>query len=421
MEAAAAKEVTRSEIRRGQVLLALLLTLLALVFLLVAIGEDDRADFALRAAVGATFLAVFAIYEGFVLVLLRRWRAEGRSSGRRFRYLNTFIEVSFAPAVIFFTGVIGPLGLQTLHSPMPLLAFIPIALSALYLDFWLCAFAGIVAGAEIFALSVIGGRTMVVPEGWEILASPSTYSVKAALFVLAGLSAGFVARHARRQMVAATRSVAERDRAVSMFGQHVSPQIADLLLSQPTEFEAVEREACIMFLDIRDFSRIAGERTPAEVVEYLNTLFGELIHSVNEHGGIVNKFLGDGFMAVFGAPVHDAGASHRAVETSLEMLDIIEELNEAGSIPQTRVGIGLHTGEVVTGNVGSSERKEYTIIGDAVNLASRIEQATKQFGALLLVSEAVMDRLDDATYPAEDLGEVELKGQSYPARLYQLA
>jgi adenylate cyclase len=105
----------------------------------------------------------------------------------------------------------------------------------------------------------------------------------------------------------------------------------------------------------------------------------------------------------------------------MEMLRIVETLNTEERIPPTRIGIGLHLGEAVTGNVGSSERKEYTIIGDVVNLASRIEQATKPFNARLLVSEAVRQQLDPARYPAEDLGEVELKGQAKPARLYRLA
>jgi len=421
MEDAASGEVIRSEIRRAQVMLGVMLLLLVLVLVVVSGGSDGTTDFALRAALSSVFLALFALYEVVVFLLLRRWRDQGRSSGWKFRYLNTLVEVSGAPGLILLVGMSGGTGLKTLFAAAPLLAFVPIVLSTLYLDFWLCVFAGAVACAEIFGLSVFAAGTLDIPSGWEILASPATYTVKSAVFLVTGLACGFIAVQTRRQMVAATRSVAERDRAVSMFGQHVSPQVAELLLSQPTEFEAVEREACIMFLDIRDFSKIAGERTPTEVVEYLNVLFGALIQSVNEHHGIVNKFLGDGFMAVFGAPVDDAGASLRAVESSIDMLEIIEGLNEAGSIPHTRVGIGLHTGEVVTGNVGSSERKEYTIIGDAVNLASRIEQATKQFGANLLVSEAVLGRLSEGTYSAEDLGDVELKGQSKPARLYRLA
>jgi adenylate cyclase len=424
MEAAAAGEVMRSEIRRTQVMLGLVAMILGLVIFLVLTSVDNPVGFLPRAWLAIAALTGLVAYEGVVLFALGRWRRAGRSSGRLFRYGHTFAEVTFGPALVLASALLLGLGsgsAQLLQGATPWVAFIPIALSALYLDFWICAFAGTIAAIEFQALSVLTNSGAVAPEGWDILTAVSTYSVKSGLLFVTGLAAAFVAMNARRQMIAATRSVAERDRAVSMFGQHVSPQVAELLLTQPSDLEAEERESCIMFLDIRDFSKIAGERTPSEVVEYLNTLFGELIEAVNEHGGIVNKFLGDGFMAVFGAPVASEGAPLRAVEASMELLEIVERLNDAGSIPHTRVGIGLHTGDVVTGNVGSSDRKEYTIIGDAVNLASRIEQATKQFKANLLVSEAVYSALDAETFPAEDLGDVELKGQANPAHLFRLA
>jgi adenylate cyclase len=152
----------------------------------------------------------------------------------------------------------------------------------------------------------------------------------------------------------------------------------------------------------------------------LNTLFSEAIAIVNRHEGFVNKFLGDGFMAVFGAPVNDPQASRHATAAAAEILGMVERYNLAKSIPPTRLGIGLHVGRAVTGNVGSASRKEYTIIGDAVNLAARIEQATKQFQTPLLVSDAVWKHLDAAAWRGEDLGEVTLKGQARPTRLFKL-
>jgi adenylate cyclase len=154
---------------------------------------------------------------------------------------------------------------------------------------------------------------------------------------------------------------------------------------------------------------------------YLNTLFDFMIDVVNKHHGIVNKFLGDGFMAVFGAPIDDAEHCRHAVNASREILERLDRLNAAGKIHPTRVGIGLHVGEAVTGNVGSTDRKEYTIIGDVVNLASRLEQATKDFQARLLVSEEVRRSLDAAMPGVEELGPVMLKGQPNPARIFKIA
>jgi adenylate cyclase len=215
--------------------------------------------------------------------------------------------------------------------------------------------------------------------------------------------------------------VQERDRAVRIFGEYVSPQIADKLLHQPVELGGELRNVCVMFLDIRNFSRYAAGEKPQTVMAYLNTLFDFMIDVVNQHHGLVNKFLGDGFMALFGAPLDDAERCVHAVDASLEILERLDRMNAAGTIHPTRVGIGLHMGEAVTGNVGSAERKEYTIIGDIVNVASRLEQATKEFHARLLISEAVRRGLAPTLTGIEDLGPVTLKGQPGPARIFKVA
>jgi adenylate cyclase len=233
--------------------------------------------------------------------------------------------------------------------------------------------------------------------------------------------AGFVANQLRGQLVRVIATLEERDRAISIFGQHVSAEVAELLLRQPIDFAAQEGEVCVMFLDIRDFSLLANERSPTEVMEYLNTLFGYMIPVVNQDHGVINKFLGDGFMAVFGAPLHDEKQCHHAVTAALEILRHVDELNAQGRIPPTRLGIGLHLGRVITGNVGGAERKEYTVIGDAVNLASRIEQATKQLPARLLISETVATAIAGDGFVSQDTGLIELKGQAHSVRLFKLA
>jgi len=255
----------------------------------------------------------------------------------------------------------------------------------------------------------------------SMLTSPQQYAIKCLLLVVSGLIAGFVANQLRRQLTRAIATLQERDRAISIFGQHVSAEVAELLLRQPLDFTAQEGDVCVMFLDIRDFSRLANDRSPSKVMSYLNILFGFMIPAINEHHGIINKFLGDGFMAVFGAPIQDDQQCRHAVNAAMKILRHMEQLNTERHIPATRIGIGLHIGRVMTGNVGGGERKEYTIIGDAVNLASRIEQATKQLGAQLLVSQAVMKLIDGVGYFAQGMGMIELKGQAQPAHLFKLA
>jgi len=156
-------------------------------------------------------------------------------------------------------------------------------------------------------------------------------------------------------------------------------------------------------------------------VDYLNSLFSFMIDSVNKHDGIVNKFLGDGFMAVFGAPISDTRDCRNAVAASLEIVEKIEAMSTSGEIAPTRIRIGLHAGEAVTGNVGSSARKEYTIIGDVVNLVSRLEQLNKQFGSRVLISETVAVRLDGLADGATPHDAIQVKGCEQPVRVYELA
>jgi adenylate cyclase len=336
------------------------------------------------------------------------------------RFVNAFVETSI-PTVMLFMAVslMGPR--DALGSPAFLLYFFFILLSILRLDVRLCLFTGLVAAVEhfIFMYVVIG---TLDPEVQSSFWRTPVFNISRSLILfVAGLVAALVTREIRRQVELSLRTVQDRDRAVRIFGQYVSPQIAEKLLHQPVDLGGELRNVCVMFLDIRNFSSYAAGERPEAVMAYLNTLFDFMIDVVNEHHGIVNKFLGDGFMAVFGAPIEDAERCAHAVGASLEILERLDRLNAAGKIHPTRVGIGLHMGEAVTGNVGSNDRKEYTIIGDVVNLASRLEQATKDFQARLLISEAVRRSLDAAMSGVEDLGPVPLKGQPNPARIFKVA
>ena len=146
-----------------------------------------------------------------------------------------------------------------------------------------------------------------------------------------------------------------------------------------------------------------------------------MIDIVNRHHGIINKFLGDGFMAVFGAPLSEGSDCLNGVAAAREILLRIEEEVANRTILPTTVGIGLHAGEAVTGSIGSSLRREYTVIGDVVNLASRIEKLNKHFKSQLLISEMVWQALGDAATDAVPMGQVQVRGREEGIGIYQLA
>ena len=233
---------------------------------------------------------------------------------------------------------------------------------------------------------------------------------------------GLVALQLKKRMIAAYQIATERNQIVQMFGEHVSPAVVDTLLARDGDLKSEKQNVCVMFLDIRNFTAFAEKRSPEEVVDYLDTLFEFMIEIVNRHQGIINKFLGDGFMAVFGAPVSSGNNELNAVNAAREIIAEVDRRVAAAELPPSRVGIGLHAGDAVTGSIGSALRKEYTVIGDVVNLASRIEKLNKEFQSELLISDVVLRAIPAATKPdSVPRGQVQIRGREMPVGIYQLA
>jgi class 3 adenylate cyclase len=216
------------------------------------------------------------------------------------------------------------------------------------------------------------------------------------------------------------RADEEKNRVMGVFGQHVSPEVVNRLLAQNIGQDGEMRNVCLLFLDIRNFTAFTERSHPEEVVAYLNSLFEFMVECVNRNQGIVNKFLGDGFMAVFGAPLPDEKNCHHALKASIEILNELARFNAGRDGEPTRVGMGLHAGLAVTGTIGSAQRKEYTIVGDTVNVAKRIEELNKSLGSRLLVSEEVWGALPSKP-KAEKVGRVRVKGHEATVLLYKVA
>jgi adenylate cyclase len=355
------------------------------------------------------------IFELTVLWLLQRRIALNRDVPVLRRYISALIETSLPTiALAIQINAMGPE--RALGFAAPLAYFMFIILSTLRLDFWLSTFTGLVAAVELFATAML-----YHPEGIfaEAAQEPGYNSVRSILLVVGGVLAGAVGLQLRRQFEASIAASTARDRVTNLFGQHVSPQVVERLLAAGAGGSSEVRHVAIMFVDFRNFTGAARVRTPQQVVDRLDGVFAVLVDILDRHHGIVNKFLGDGFLALFGAPIEDPDAAGQAVAAAREMLQAMAE-NNAGNEWQLRIGVGVHIGSVVAGNVGSPRRKEYTVIGDTVNFAARLESLNKEFGSQLLISAGVRDALGEACGDAVPLGAVAIKGYDQPQTVWKL-
>jgi adenylate cyclase len=214
----------------------------------------------------------------------------------------------------------------------------------------------------------------------------------------------------------------ERDKLRTTFGKYMTSAVIDHLMSGKVALGGESLRVTILFTDIRSFTTLSEKMDPQQLVGLLNEYFTEMVGIVMSEDGVVDKYIGDAIMAVFGAPVPKPGDAVNAVRAAVRMRQALKHLNERlteRGIPRLRTGIGIHTGEVVAGNIGSEKRMEYTVIGDAVNLASRLESNTKDLAVNVLISEDTYE-LTKHAIEARPVKEITVKGRKQPVMTYEV-
>ncbi|TML33240.1 MAG: adenylate/guanylate cyclase domain-containing protein [Actinobacteria bacterium] len=217
-----------------------------------------------------------------------------------------------------------------------------------------------------------------------------------------------------RSFNAMLEGLQERERLREAFGSYVDPDVAERVLEEGAMLEGEEAEVSIVFIDICDFTAFAERASARETVAYLNDFFGLVVPLLNEHGGHANKFVGDGVLGVFGAPDRLSDHADRALAAACAVA-IATEVRYGDGL---RAGVGVNSGPVSAGSIGGGGRLEFTVVGDAVNVAARVEQATRELGDRVLITEATRCLLTRDSIPLEPRGTVELKGKSDPVPIW---
>jgi adenylate cyclase len=288
---------------------------------------------------------------------------------------------------------------------MTLVAAAVVGLAGWYLNAWLTG-----AVALALAVALIGIAVSLFARGiWIPITVPAL-----------GIIFAFVGDLAWKYFVEG------RDKRLikKMFSRYVSKDVFDQLVADPSlaALGGARRHMTVLFSDIRGFTTMSEKGTPEEVVSQLNELFTRMVAVVFEHRGTVDKFVGDMVMALYGAPLDDEDHADHAVQTALAMIRTLQAMNtewQSQGRPTLDIGIGVNTGDMVAGNIGSDTIMSYTVIGDAVNLGARLESLNKEYGTRIIISEFTRTALK-GRYDIHPLGDVVVKGKTKPVAIFEV-
>lgn len=263
--------------------------------------------------------------------------------------------------------------------------------------------------AALLALLAAVGLNLAVWSGHIVLPLASTLAMIVSLFVLDMSYGFFVEARAKRQIT-------------GLFGQYVPPELVDEMSQNPENFtmEGESREMTVLFSDVRGFTTISEGLSPKELSRLMNDYMTPMTRIIHHHRGTIDKYIGDAIMAFWGAPVKDPDHARNAVLAALEMQAVLSELRPqfiARGWPEIRIGVGVNTGVMSVGNMGSEFRMAYTVMGDSVNLGSRLEGITKQYGVGILVGESAAEKIPDVLF--RELDRVRVKGKDEPVAIYE--
>ncbi|MCB1140215.1 MAG: hypothetical protein KDK23_15770 [Leptospiraceae bacterium] len=350
------------------------------------------------------------VFNAINLLLLQRSRP-GQWSARLLQALGLVYPLVTPVLLVVIIADVRPDELRTwVGSSIPQLQLLMIAASLFGFTFWVSFSAGLISAVIYLFICFF------VPDPYR----PDTpHIIESAVYLLtAGAIAGKGASESRNLVSKVVESIKSHEFLSRLLGAYVSEEVKERIMEQGLNLKGEECEVTVLFSDLRDFTSLSEKLSPVTVVDILNLYFERMVQIISEEGGVVDKFMGDAIMAYFGAPVSLPAPRRSAVQAALRMHKELQTLNETLNSDfgiRLRAGVGLHHGRVVMGNIGSNTRRDFTIIGDTVNIAARLESMTSKTGSWLILSKEVEMGLEEKQrQELHSLEELTLKGRKQP-------
>ncbi|MBA2249500.1 MAG: adenylate/guanylate cyclase domain-containing protein [Chitinophagaceae bacterium] len=369
------------------------------------------------------FLAILFTYEIITnRVLDHRLKKLSKSIHPHFKYFTALVELTLITIMLYLYAV--SFKKSSLLSDVILVSlyYLIVFLSSFYLDKFISLVTGALAAIAYTILHLMEQQKVPDSSAMEELVN-SKYFIYATgiLLFLAGVASAFMANQLKKSIMRSVELVEDENKLFNLFSRQISKEIATELLDKDGKVPSSLKFVSVMFIDIRDFTVYAETQTPENLVAFQNAFFGIIIDIINKYHGIVNQFLGDGCMITFGAPIEIENPPRNAIKAALEIKQTLDATIEKGELHPFNIGIGIHCGKAVTGNIGTNLKSEYSITGGVVILAARIEQFNKQLHSQILLSREAFEYANMPELKPELATEANLKGWSHPVELYKLA
>ncbi len=413
-------EEVRSEFQRSYLLIILFSLILCIATINFFLLHDTVVRFYGGSSTYFTllgFILVFLSYQVLTLQYLKKRMRLNLPTSASYKIIQTMIELSF-PTMIIFYMMHEQKMLSFIDSPVTFTYFLFIILSILHVDFKVNIFAGFFAAIQYTLLTYYGFHHVDFPELYATTTPENAHYIRAVVLVLSGGAAAFVSAELKNRIKTMFDFQEKKNEMETLFGQQVSREVSRALIENKGATK--KSEATVMFLDVRNFTAFADTHTADEVIDYQNKLLSPLMDIINQHQGVVFQILGDGLMACFGSPGENVLHADMAFQASLEIITQVRKASEQKTIPPTVVGIGLHSGLMVTGNIGNENRRQFSISGTPVIVASRLEQLNKKYGTQLLISGQVYIQIAKGIKQISYLGEELLRGIGTPVEVYKV-